>query len=89
MNTENLSITDKLLWEKATKRAEFKQHLLVYLIVNCFLIGTWFFTSTRYFWPIWTLGGWGIGLAFHYLDAYSNSNLFSVEDEFNKLKNGQ
>jgi hypothetical protein len=87
MNTENLTPQDQFLWEKAKKRAGFKQHLLVYIVVNLFLIATWFFSSSgRYFWPIWTLLGWGIGLAFNYLDAYSNNKFFSAEEEFKKLK---
>ena len=52
----------------ALKRIEAKRglssHAVVYLVVNLFLIGIWWFTSPGgYFWPAWVLGGWGIGLA--------------------------
>ncbi len=87
MNSQNFSEQDKILWEKAKKRAGFKQHLMVYVVVNAFLIATWFFSGNgRYFWPIWPILGWGIGLAFNYIDAYSNSKLFSIEEEYKKLK---
>lgn len=27
-------------------------------------------TGRGYFWPIWVLGGWGIGLVMHYWEAF-------------------
>lgn len=52
----------------ALKRIEAKRglvsHVVVYLVVNTFLVGIWWFTTGGgYFWPGWVLGGWGIGLA--------------------------
>ena len=43
----------------------FKHHLAVYLLVNVFLIGIWAASGAGYFWPIWPILGWGIGLAVH------------------------
>jgi class 3 adenylate cyclase len=43
----------------------FKHHLTVYLLVNVFLIGIWAASGAGYFWPIWPILGWGIGLAVH------------------------
>jgi len=43
----------------------FKTHLTLYLLVNLFLIGIWGASGGGYFWPIWPLLGWGIGLAVH------------------------
>jgi class 3 adenylate cyclase len=43
----------------------FKHHLTVYLLVNVFLIGIWAASGAGYFWPIWPILGWGIGLAAH------------------------
>src|SRR3954462_5286211 len=40
-------------------------HLTVYLIVNALLIGIWAATGGGYFWPIWPILGWGIGLGCH------------------------
>ena len=79
---------DELLWQLAKKRAEFKKHITTYVLVNSFLIATWFFTGqSRYFWPIWPILGWGFGVFMNYLDAYKVTNIFSVEKEFEKLKN--
>jgi eukaryotic-like serine/threonine-protein kinase len=43
----------------------FKIHLTFYLLVNVFLIGIWAASGGGYFWPIWPILGWGIGLAAH------------------------
>jgi len=44
----------------------FKTHLTLYLLVNVFLIGIWAASGGGYFWPIWPILGWGIGLAAHW-----------------------
>ena len=82
---------DDVLWKIAKKRASFKWSLTSYIIVNTFLVGVWYFTSGRYsyFWPIWPMLGWGIGVAMHYFDAYHGNNVFSVQKEYDKLKNKQ
>ncbi len=81
------NIKDQQLWELAKKRAGFKWSLISYLCVNSFLVGVWFFTSrTHYFWPMWPMLGWGIGLVFQYLDAYQTNSLFSAQSEYEKLK---
>ena len=91
---------DPALWEIARKRASFKTHALTYVIVNLFLWGVWYFTNNGnsevkiidgggYPWPIWTTLGWGIGLAFHFAEAYVFPKANSVEREYEKLKEQQ
>ena len=86
---------DPELWEIAQKRASFKTHLLSYIIVNGFFWVLWYFTegaygNEEYFpWPVWSMFGWGIGLAFHYADAYVFPKTNSVEKEYQKLINKQ
>lgn len=90
---------DPELWRIAQKRAKFKSHLLSYIIVNGFLWAIWFFTQGRHQWmntgellrhsfpwPIWPMLGWGIGLAFHYAEAYLSLGSNAVETEYEKLK---
>ncbi|HWH45331.1 MAG TPA: adenylate/guanylate cyclase domain-containing protein [Thermoleophilaceae bacterium] len=43
----------------------FRTHLTFYLLVNALLIGIWAAGGAGYFWPIWPILGWGIGLAAH------------------------
>ena len=40
-------------------------HLTIYLLVNVFLSGIWAASGGGYFWPIWPVLGWGLGLALH------------------------
>jgi eukaryotic-like serine/threonine-protein kinase len=46
-------------------RQSFKIHLTFYLLVNVLLIGIWAASGGGYFWPVWPILGWGIGLAAH------------------------
>ncbi|MBC7889172.1 MAG: 2TM domain-containing protein [Ferruginibacter sp.] len=88
---------DPILWEIAQKRASFKNHAIVYVIVNAFLWAVWYITAGQtnqgeggsYPWPIWTTLGWGIGIAFHYAAAYVSPKVNATEREYDKLKNKQ
>jgi hypothetical protein len=53
-------------------KREFITHLITYFVVNGFLVGIWYFTQNGggYFWPIWPIMGWGIGVVMHAWDTY-------------------
>lgn len=51
-------------------KGEFKVHLLAYVLVNGFLVVIWAVTSAGFFWPIFPIIGWGIGIVFHAWDVY-------------------
>jgi 2TM domain len=58
-------------FKRLKKRQEFWRHLLVFLLVNAFLVTIWAVTNAGgFFWPIFPMVGWGIGLAMHGWDAY-------------------
>lgn len=86
---------DPELWEIAQKRASFKSHLAVYIIVNGFFWALWFlkgrsYAEEEYFpWPVWPMLGWGIGLFMHFVGAYIYPKANLVEKEYQKLKNKQ
>ena len=40
-------------------------HAAVYVLVNLMLVGIWAAAGAGYFWPIWPVMGWGLGLALH------------------------
>ena len=38
-------------------------HALAYVMVNLLLVAVWFVTGAGFFWPVFPLFGWGIGMA--------------------------
>jgi class 3 adenylate cyclase len=46
-------------------RTSLKIHGTLYLLVNALLIGIWAASGGGYFWPVWPILGWGIGVAGH------------------------
>ena len=45
------------------KRRDFMSHLLVYVLVNSFIVLIWAITNSGgFFWPVFPIVGWGIGL---------------------------
>ena len=52
---------------RAARRApeDLRVHFTVYALVNLMLIGIWAASGGGYFWPIWPMLGWGIGVALH------------------------
>ncbi|ACZ61303.1 2TM domain-containing protein [Dehalococcoides mccartyi] len=67
-------LTDDEIYRIAQKRVkekkEFYNHLSVYIVINLMLISIWAFTGSSYPWFIFPLGGWGIGLIFHFLSVF-------------------
>lgn len=70
----NTDSTKDELHRRAVRRlqakAGFWTHLAVYLAVNAFLVTIWFFTGTGFFWPIFPIAGWGIGVVANAWDAF-------------------
>jgi hypothetical protein len=56
--------------ERLKNRRAFAQHLVTYVVVNLFLVGIWAATGGGYFWPVWVIGFWGIGLVMHAWTAF-------------------
>ena len=70
MNEADDGLRDRAL-QQLRKKRDFKGHLLAYVLVNAFLVGIWAVTGADFFWPIFPIMGWGIGVAFHVWDLYS------------------
>lgn len=60
------------------KRRDFRGHLLVYVLVNAFLVVIWAVTSGGFFWPVFPIVGWGIGVVMNGWDVYVGND-FSEE----------
>ena len=58
-------------------------------MVNALLVAIWATTSAGFFWPVFPLFGWGIGLAFHAWDVYSKpATAEQVAAEMERLRRG-
>jgi hypothetical protein len=55
------------------KKREFWQHLAVYVVVNAAATLIWVFTTPDgFYWPMFLLLAWGIGLVLHGLNAFTS-----------------
>ena len=72
--------------EAAVKRLkdkrDFRNHVAAYVLVNALLVAIWAFSGGGYFWPIWSIAGWGIGLAFNAWAVYFERPI--TEDDIRK-----
>ncbi len=61
-------------YQEAKKRVEeirgFYIHLITYLLVNAGLVVLNLLTSPEYYWFIWPIIGWGIGLLIHGITVF-------------------
>lgn len=46
-------------------RRELGQHVAAFVAVNLVLVLIWALTGAGYFWPVWPILGWGVGVASH------------------------
>ena len=57
--------------ERVKAKHGFRTHVVVYLAVNALLVLIWALSDAGYFWPIWPILGWGIGLALNAWKVHS------------------
>ncbi|MBE1586609.1 2TM domain-containing protein [Nonomuraea angiospora] len=49
-------------------------HVICYVVAHVVQVAVWWlFTPQRFFWPLYSLVAWGVGLAFHFRAASSPS----------------
>ncbi len=64
----------------------FKVHLVVYLLVNAALITVWAVSGAGFFWPIFIMAFWGIGLVMNGYAAY-RGDVITEEQIEREMKN--
>ena len=89
-------MSEEEIYRLARKRVEEKKgffvHLVFYILVNIGLVIIWAFASGGGFpWFLFPLGGWGIGLIFHFLGAFvfnkeTGWEMREVEKEAERLR---
>jgi hypothetical protein len=70
--------------ERLKKKRDFKAHLLIYVLVNAFLVVIWAVSrdGDDFFWPIFVIIGWGIGVVANAWDVYGRKPI--SEDEIRR-----
>ncbi len=68
--------------KRLKEKRDFRNHAAAYVIVNSMLVAIWALSSGGYFWPIWPILGWGIGLAFNAWAVYFQRPI--TEDDIRK-----
>ena len=62
--------------EQLRKKRGLQAHVLAYVMVNLFLNALYFFSDPGgFYWPMFPMFGWGIGLVFHIWDVVSPADL--------------
>jgi hypothetical protein len=57
---------------EAAKKMALRIHLLSYVLANLAQVVVWvLYTPEQFFWPMWSIVFWGLGLAFHAWAVYS------------------
>ena len=65
--------------ERLKKKRDFRTHIVIYVAVNAFLVAIWAVTGAGFFWPIFPILGWGIGVGANAWDVYGRKPI--TEDE--------
>ena len=82
---------DAELRRLAVKRLEDKRglsaHVLAYVLVNLLLVAIWYVSGAGFFWPVFPIFGWGIGLAFNAWDVlWPAPGEQAIETEMERLR---
>jgi len=71
--------------KRVREMRDFYSHLATYLVVNLLLVSINLWTG-GYFWAIWPLMGWGIGLASHAVEVFGLFGIGSKDWEERKVR---
>jgi 2TM domain len=68
--------------QRLKKKRDFRSHLFIYFAVNAMLVVIWAVTGADFFWPIFPILGWGVGVAANAWDVYGRRPI--TEDEIRR-----
>lgn len=71
-------------------KREFWTHVITYVIVNTMLVVIWALSTGTgsYFWPIWSIAGWGIGLIFHAWNVFRGERPIGEDEIQREIERG-
>jgi hypothetical protein len=79
---EDMPSSREIAYKRVKSKRDFRNHVAIYVIVNLMLIGIWAVSDSSYFWPIWPILGWGIGLAINAWTVFFEKPI--TEDDIRK-----
>jgi hypothetical protein len=88
--TVHADLRDQAL-KRLKKRHDFVGHLLVYGLVNTFLVVIWAATNPGgFFWPVFPMVGWGIGVVMNAWDVFMTPDYGEddIDREINRMLRG-
>ena len=82
MTTESATLRDRAK-ARIKKKRDFIGHLFAYVLINGLILIIWATVAGGgFFWPMFPMLGWGIGLFFHWWDVYHGDT--PTEDEIQR-----
>ena len=64
----------------------FYTHLATFIMVHIMLVGIYLLSGGGHFWPLYSLFGWGIGLASHAASVFGLTGMYGREWEERKVR---
>ena len=66
--------------KRLKKRRDFVGHLIVYTLVNAFVVLIWLLSTPRgFFWPVFPIAGWGIAVVLNAWDVWHGDEFSPAE----------
>jgi hypothetical protein len=69
------------------KRRNLQGGLVAYVVINAFLVAVWAMTGAGYFWPVWVIAPWGVGMLLGLWDYLRGPvTEADVDDELRRMR---
>src|SRR5262245_43941829 len=65
--------------QRVQERRDFATHVVAFVVVNTFVIVAWAVTGAGYFWPMWLLACWGVGLVLHAWNVFARRTVTEAD----------
>ena len=81
----------RLAIDQLRKKRGLQAHVIAYVSVNLLLVAIWYFTGAHFFWPVFPIFGWGIGVLFNIWDVYMPERMTEerIQREIQRLSRGR
>lgn len=75
--------------DRISNKRDFRKHVVVYCAVNTLLVVIWAVSGAAFFWPVWVIAGWGVGLAAHAWQIFGTKPISEADiiEEMHRVEN--